>query len=83
MTVRVTPRGARNELVGWTDGVLRVRVTAPPADGKANAAVLRVLGQRLAIPVRDLDIVAGAASRTKTIAVNGLTLAEVHARLNA
>lgn len=67
LTVRVTPRASR-DAVGERDaaGVLHVRVTAPPTDGAANAAVSRLLAKALALPARDIVLVSGATSRTKT-----------------
>ncbi len=60
---------------------LRVRVTAPPERGKANAAVLELLGQRLGLATGKARIVAGGASPRKTVEVVGLTDAEIRRRL--
>ena len=66
LSVRVTPRAARDGIDGFDpEGVLRVRVTAPPADGQANAAVAKLLSRALSIPSRDVVLVSGAASRQK------------------
>ena len=66
LAVRVTPR-ASTEAVGALDesGVLAVRVTAPPADGAANAAVTKLLAKALNLPQRDIVLVSGASSRNK------------------
>ena len=70
LTVRVTPRAARDEVLGYdATGALRVRVTAPPADGAANAAVIRLLAATLGIPARDVVLVAGAGARVKQFEV--------------
>lgn len=66
LTVRVTPRAARDRVDGFdADGVLRVRVTAPPAEGEANAAVVKLLSRALGLPARDVVLVSGATARRK------------------
>jgi len=63
-------------------GQLAVRVTAPPADGAANAAVVRLLGKVLDLPPRDIVLVGGATSRTKTFEIP-LTEEALASRLDA
>jgi hypothetical protein len=66
IAVRVTPRASSDRIDGWDDaGRLRVRVTAPPADGAANAAVTKLLAKALGVPTRDVALVSGATSREK------------------
>ncbi len=79
--VRLTPRAARDEIVGWQGEVLRVRVTAPPVSGKANAALERLLAGALRLPKSAVRITAGAQARDKTVAVDGATSEEVLRRL--
>jgi uncharacterized protein (TIGR00251 family) len=79
--VRLTPRSARNELAGWRDGVLLVRVTSPPIEGKANAALERLLAKALGVPKTRVQVVAGGRGRAKTVAIEGLSQAEALARL--
>jgi uncharacterized protein YggU (UPF0235/DUF167 family) len=66
--VRVTPGASRDE-VKLADGVVQLRVTAPPADGAANDAVLRLLAAALDRPRRDLTLVRGAGARIKLVAI--------------
>lgn len=66
--MRVTPGASRDE-VKLADGVVQLRVTAPPADGAANDAVLRLLAAALDRPRRDLTLVRGAGARIKLIAI--------------
>ena len=75
--VRLQPRASRNEIAGVVDGVLRVRLHAPPVDGAANEALVAFLADRLAIPRRGVRIVTGATSRTKMIEVDGVSSAAV------
>lgn len=77
LDIRVMPRSSRAGVAGWRDGRLVVRVTAPPVDDAANAAVIAMLADVLAVPRRDLRIVTGAASRNKTIEVSGRSDAEL------
>lgn len=67
--LRVTP-GARHDEVRITDGIVQLRVTAPPADGAANEAVLRLLAAALNRPRRDLTLLRGATARIKLVAVS-------------
>ena len=75
--VRLTPRSAKDEIAGWTDGVLRVRVKAPPVDGKANQALLDLLARRLGLSSSRIEIVGGVTARTKRIRLVDVTRDEV------
>jgi uncharacterized protein (TIGR00251 family) len=81
--VRVQPRASRNEIVAWQDDALRVRVSAPPVDGAANAAVEALLAQALRVAPSTVSVVRGERSRDKVVRVDGLSLADVRARLSA
>lgn len=74
-TVRLTPKGGRDRVEGWIAGadgaaLLKVRVSAPPEDGKANAALLRVLADWLDVPLSALRIAGGHTARIKRIALD-------------
>ena len=62
------------------DGVLRARVAAPPVEGAANQALLRLLADELGVARRAVRLVAGAAGRQKLVVVEGLTPSDVLAR---
>ncbi len=87
IAVRLSPRASRDEIGGFepaADGageVLRVRVTAPPVDGRANTALTRLLAKRLGVARGAVTIVGGQSSRRKVVAVEGLSLAELRALL--
>ncbi len=83
LRIRLTPRARRDEIAGWEGGTLKARVAAPPAEGRANEALLKLLAAALGVPKRDVAIVSGAQSRDKTVRVDGLTLEEVRSRLGA
>lgn len=77
LRVRLTPRAARNQIDGWDGDLLRVRVTAPPVEGKANYALLRLLADALDVSPSRLRLIKGQTSREKVIAVEGLSGEEV------
>lgn len=70
--VRVQPRAAANELGGIFEGALRVRVTAPPVEGAANAALRSFLADRLGVSVSRVEITGGQKGRSKKIRVAGM-----------
>lgn len=80
--VRITPRGGRNAVTGVRNGALLISVTAPPAEGAANAAVINVLREVLRCPKSALELHRGQKSRDKVIAVSGLSANGVRERLN-
>jgi uncharacterized protein (TIGR00251 family) len=80
--VRVQPRASRSEIVGWrADGALSVRVTAPPVEGQANAAVAALLAEALGLRPSAVTVERGARGRDKLVRVEGLTPAEVRQRI--
>jgi uncharacterized protein (TIGR00251 family) len=75
-TLRLTPKGGRDAVDGWgrdANGalVLKARVSAPPEDGKANAALVSLLATVFAVPRSAVTITAGASARTKRIQIGG------------
>ena len=70
LRLRVHPKARRNAITGLRGDALKVSVTAPPEQGKANEAVLEVLAAALAIPASSIALVSGAASRDKVVEVD-------------
>jgi uncharacterized protein (TIGR00251 family) len=84
LAVRVTPRASRNEIVEFLeDGTIKVRIAAPPADNEANVVLIEFLAGVLGVPKSRLDIVAGASSRDKLIAVLDMDVETAHQRIVA
>ena len=81
LTLYVQPRASRNELAGVHDNGLKLRLTTPPVDGKANKAVIAFLAKLLKIPKSALVIRSGLQSRTKKLVLSGLDEQEVRAIL--
>jgi uncharacterized protein (TIGR00251 family) len=78
--VRVVARADRTTVDGVVEGRLRVRLTAAPVDGSANAALVRLLAAELGLSRDAVRIVAGHRSRTKVVAVEGVEPAALRAR---
>jgi uncharacterized protein len=82
LEVLVTPRASAERVGPMADGVLRVHVTRPPADGEANDAVRRLLARTLGIAPSRVLLVSGDRSRRKHFAVTGMDRAELARRLS-
>jgi len=82
LTIRVTPRARKTEFSGvLEDGTIRVRVAAPPVDGKANQALIAFLAKALSVRKSAIEIVAGERGLDKIISVVGLPAHTVEERL--
>ena len=79
--VKVVPRAAKDEIVGWLEGALKVRVQAPPEDGRANRALEALLADALCLKKNAVTVAAGRASARKRVAIVGLTRDEILRRL--
>ncbi|MBP6903413.1 MAG: DUF167 domain-containing protein [Burkholderiaceae bacterium] len=69
LDVSVVPNARRTAADGWHDGALRVRLAAPPVDGKANAQLIAWLAEQLDCPRRDLSLLRGDTARRKQLAI--------------
>ena len=73
LSVRVTPRSGKEGIAGFEEGVVRVRLNAPPVEGKANEALARFLAKALGVPKGRVTLVAGGRGRNKIVRVEGMT----------
>lgn len=83
LRVRVLTRASREGLAGQRQGALVVKVVAPPVEGQANAALIRLLAGALRVPPSAVGLARGAATREKLVRVAGLTPAAVRERLSS
>ena len=81
LELKTIPNAPRDEIAGWLGAALKVKVHAPALDGRANDALLAFLAEKLGVPRRAVALVRGDKSRHKVVRIDGLTLAEVKARL--
>ncbi len=81
LPVRVHPGARRNAIAGVHDGALKVSLTTPPTDGRANQALIAFLAGQLRIPRARVTLLSGASSRTKSLRIAGLSAAQLRAAL--
>ena len=74
--VKVSPRASQSRVTGVVEGALKVRVAAPPVDGAANEELIRTLARFFGTARANVELVAGAGSKTKTARVYGLSARE-------
>jgi uncharacterized protein (TIGR00251 family) len=73
LAIRVTPRARRNEITQiMTDGTIKIRLTAPPVEGKANTALIKFLAEILQVTSSSIKILSGESGRSKLILVSGM-----------
>ena len=87
MAVRLTPRGGRDAVEGLACDeagrpLLKARVAAPPVDGEANAALVRLVAKALGLPRSAVRIASGETARVKVLEIDGLDEAEIRRRLS-
>jgi uncharacterized protein len=75
--VRVVPRSSRNQIVGVEGGALKIKLTAPPVEGAANAALIEFLAEWLGIRRNGVSIVSGDKARRKRVRVAGMTREQI------
>jgi uncharacterized protein (TIGR00251 family) len=81
LAVRVHPGARKNAVTGVHADAVKIALTTPPVDGKANEALIAFLAEALRLPKARIAIVAGATSRAKTLRIAGKSAAEVAAAL--
>jgi uncharacterized protein (TIGR00251 family) len=77
LSVRVIPNASKNEILGLTDGVWRVKIAAPPDKGKANKELIEFFSKRLGLKKDKVSILKGHTSHSKLIAIEGKTQQEI------
>jgi uncharacterized protein (TIGR00251 family) len=77
LVVRLQPRAKRNAIVDERDGVLRVNVAAAPVDGRANAALCKLIAKRAGVARGRVSVLRGERSREKVVQVEGMALEEL------
>jgi len=75
--VRVVPRASRDAIEGEWQGALKIRLTAPPVDDRANEALRRLLAERLKVALAAVRIISGERSRSKRVEVRGVTAQQI------
>jgi uncharacterized protein (TIGR00251 family) len=83
IVVWLSPGTSRNEVTGLINGAWRVKITAPPVDGRANEMLLEFLSGKLGIKRNRLALIRGFTSRHKTVSIAGLDAKEVAKRLES
>jgi uncharacterized protein len=82
LKIRLTPRGSKNEILGWEGDTLRVKVTSPPVEGAANKACVEFIAERLGVKRNQVSIVSGDKSREKILRISGLSQDDVRFRID-
>lgn len=84
LTIRVTPRMSKNEIAEiMNDGTIKIRLTAPPVEGKANEALIDFLAKILGINSSRIEIVAGMTGRDKLVTITDMDATTVHEKIIA
>ena len=83
LAIKAIPNAPRNEVVGWLGDALKVKVHAPPLEGRANAALCEFLAEEFGLPRRAVSVLRGDTARQKVVRIEGITLAEVKARFGS
>lgn len=81
LAVKVIPGAPRSEVVGWLGEAAKVKVQAPPLEGRANEALLKFMAEKLGLPPRCVELLRGDTSRQKVLRISGLERAEGLRRL--
>lgn len=74
LPVKVTPKAKMNQIAGWENGLLKIKVTAAAEKGEANLAVVQLLSKMLKLPQKNIILLRGATSRTKQFCLTGISL---------
>lgn len=78
----IQPNASKSEVIGPFENSLKIKIKAPPVDGKANKEVIEFLSDLLDVPKKNISILRGDSSRKKCVEIMGLSESEIRARLN-
>lgn len=81
LRIHAQPKASKTEITGPIAGALKIRLRAPPVDGKANEVLLEFLAELFRRPRRDVVLLKGETSRQKLVQISGVTLAQAEALL--
>jgi uncharacterized protein len=81
LAIKAIPNAPRSEIVGWLGEALKIKIHAPPVEGRANDALCEFLADALDLPRRAITVLRGDTSRQKVVRIDGLALIEVKSRL--
>ena len=81
LALKVIPNAPRNEIVGRLGEAVKIKIHAPPVEGRANDTLCDFLAGRLSVPRRSVTVLRGDTYRLKLVRIDGLTIAEVNSRL--
>lgn len=81
MPIKVIPRAHQDEIAGWENLEVKIKIRAVPEKGNANDALLRFIAKHLEVPLSSVTLISGESSRHKRICISGLTLQQVMAKL--
>jgi uncharacterized protein (TIGR00251 family) len=71
--IKVEPRSSKSEIVGAYGDALKVKLTSPPVEGKANKELIELLSKKLKVRKKDIEIISGQSSKNKVVKIAGLT----------
>ena len=80
--IQVIPHASRTEIAGVQEGAFKVKVTAPPVEGAANEACIKLLARELGLKKSQMEISSGAKSRKKTVLIKDISKAELETKIN-
>ncbi|MBI5769727.1 MAG: DUF167 domain-containing protein [Verrucomicrobia bacterium] len=81
LAIKAIPNAPRSEVVGWLGDALKIKIHAPPVEGRANDALCEFLADELDLPRRAVTVLRGDTSRQKVVRIDGVTLGELRTRL--
>jgi len=81
ISLYIQPKASKTELIGEHNGLLKIKIKAPPVEGQANTEVIEFLSEILQIPKRQIEFLKGDKSREKKVLVRGLNCLQVQAAL--